>query len=171
MTTGLDKFSIPHFGLVLEELFGILPPEIIGVPLPKTLDELAIRTNSSPKELEERLLRLEQETKGVEISCHELNELLNDSEKAPGIMLLDVREPWEFAICHLPGSILLHAGDPDAIKAQMLKSKLVVTVCHHGIRSFSAAMSFRSLGVHHTKSLAGGLDVWAKIIDPTLDKY
>lgn len=171
MRLRLDEFFIPHLDMVLEEIFGILPPAFAKCESPATAVELAARSGLSLEAVLEKLVGLERDTKGVEIGCEELASLLKEPSAADKILLLDVREPWEFEICHLPGSILLHAGDPEAIKLKMVLAELVVTICHHGIRSFSAAMSFRSLGISHTKSLAGGLDLWARLIDESMPRY
>ena len=48
-----------------------------------------------------------------------------------------------------------------------MKTKKCVVICHHGIRSLSGAMYLRSLGVK-AYSLKGGLDLWAREIDPSL---
>lgn len=171
MRQRLDEFSIPHLDLVLEEIFGILPPAFAKRSFPETIVELASRTGLALDILQEKLVSLEWDTKGVEISCQELALLLSAGVASPKVFLLDVREPWEFQKCQLPGSVLLHTSDPNMIKEQMLQAAHVITICHHGIRSVSAAMSFRSLGIPHTRSLAGGLDLWARLMDPKMARY
>lgn len=82
--------------------------------------------------------------------------------------LLDVREPWEAEIVSLPGSRLMPLGslDPSALDA----SKPVVVYCHHGVRSASA----RALLTEHgftASHLAGGIDAWARDLDPAMVRY
>src|SRR5215475_12844026 len=82
-------------------------------------------------------------------------------------VLLDVREPWEFATAQIPDSLLMPMGevrsrayielDPDAH---------IVVVCHHGQRSLSVAMWLRREGFERAQSLAGGIDEWSRAIDP-----
>ena len=48
---------------------------------------------------------------------------------------------------------------------------MVVTVCHHGVRSISAAHVLEAAGHPNVLSLAGGIDAWAQRIDPTYARY
>ena len=47
----------------------------------------------------------------------------------------------------------------------------MVTICHHGVRSYSAAMYLKEVGIEHTKSLSGGVEEWAIKIDPKMERY
>ncbi|HWG18354.1 MAG TPA: rhodanese-like domain-containing protein [Acidobacteriaceae bacterium] len=87
-------------------------------------------------------------------------------------VLLDVREPWEFAAAQISGSLLMPMGevrsraytelDPDAH---------IVVVCHHGQRSLSVAMWLRREGFERAQSLAGGIEEWSRAIDPKVPRY
>lgn len=87
--------------------------------------------------------------------------------------LLDVRQPWEHARCALPGSRLvpldqLGARVPDL---RPPAGALVVTYCHHGIRSLDAARLLVARGWRDVVSLAGGIDAWSHEVDPALPRY
>jgi len=89
------------------------------------------------------------------------------------IRLLDVREPWEHAIAALPGSELVPLGVL-ASRAHELATDdatLVVTYCHHGVRSLSAAAMLERAGVRDVASLRGGVDAWSREIDPRIPQY
>jgi rhodanese-related sulfurtransferase len=87
-------------------------------------------------------------------------------------ILLDVREPWEFAIAHLPNSLLMPMGDvPSRAHAELDPDAPIVVLCHHGQRSLSVALWLRNQGFDHAQSLAGGIDTWSRLIDPTLPRY
>jgi rhodanese-related sulfurtransferase len=95
---------------------------------------------------------------------------LRSAPSAP--ILLDVREPWEFAITQLPNSLLMPMGDvPSRAHAELDPDAPIVVLCHHGQRSLSVALWLRNQGFDHAQSLAGGIDAWSRLIDPTLPRY
>jgi len=51
------------------------------------------------------------------------------------------------------------------------KDKETVVVCHHGIRSIQVARYFLNIGFTNIINLKGGLDAWAKDIDPSMNTY
>jgi adenylyltransferase/sulfurtransferase len=84
------------------------------------------------------------------------------------ITLLDVREPWEAAIASLPGSVLMPLASLDA--SALDRSKPVVLYCHHGIRSAAAREALARAGLD-ASHLTGGIDAWARELDPTMARY
>ena len=95
--------------------------------------------------------------------------LSDDSRKKP--VLLDVREPWEFALCSLPGSqhIPMHLI-PQRL-AELNPNDEIVAICHHGGRSMQAAMFLERQGFSTLFNLMGGVDAWANEVDPKLPRY
>lgn len=87
------------------------------------------------------------------------------------LILLDVREPWEFETARLAGSILLATSDFATLLPRLVEAGAVVTVCHHGVRSHSAALWLRERGVPGAVSLAGGVEAWATRIDRQMPRY
>src|SRR5580698_4371895 len=87
-------------------------------------------------------------------------------------ILLDVREPWEFQAARLPDSLLMPMGDvPSRVHAELDPDAHIVVLCHHGQRSLSVAMWLRGQGFERAQSLAGGIDLWSRAIDPTVPRY
>ncbi len=84
------------------------------------------------------------------------------------ITLLDVREPWEAEIVSLEGSVLMPLATLDATALD--RSKPVVVYCHHGIRSATARAALERAGLD-ARHLAGGIDAWARDLDPTMARY
>src|SRR5689334_11019179 len=78
-------------------------------------------------------------------------------------LLIDVRQPWEHAHAALPGSVLVPLDQLGARVAELRPpaGALVVTYCHHGIRSLDAARLLAARGGRDVASLAGGIDAWA----------
>lgn len=103
-----------------------------------------------------------------EISPQELQSMLSESEDC---VLLDVRQPWEFKICHLSKSINIPLGDLVNLATQLPDDKKIVTICHHGVRSKQAAILLRQCGYSKVTSLQGGVDAWARDINPTMERY
>ena len=94
------------------------------------------------------------------------------SEKPGKALLLDVREPWEFATASIPGSTLIPMSDiPSRAHAELDPDQPIVVLCHHGARSLSVTMWMRREGFEHVQSLAGGIDEWSRTIDPTIPRY
>jgi rhodanese-related sulfurtransferase len=99
----------------------------------------------------------------------ELHEYLQQTAEKP--LLLDVREPWEYDICHLPGSELVPMGSiPQAID-ELDHDRETVVICHHGIRSRQVCYYLEHMGFDKVINLGGGIDAWAKDIDSSLDTY
>jgi adenylyltransferase/sulfurtransferase len=88
-------------------------------------------------------------------------------------LLVDVREQWEHALVALPESVLVPLGELPARHREVAPEAgaLVVTYCHHGIRSLQAAVFLAAHGHPDVVSLAGGIDAWARVVDPSLARY
>jgi rhodanese-related sulfurtransferase len=90
-----------------------------------------------------------------------------------GLRLIDVRDPDEFAFCHLEGAELipLMTLPSDAPARLPDKTAPLLVYCHHGMRSAQAANYLRQLGYANARSIAGGTDRWSTEIDPSLPRY
>ena len=101
----------------------------------------------------------------------QLAEYLQQSENLP--LLLDVREPWEFARCHIAGSELIPMQQiPLAVEqAQLNPTREIVVICHHGIRSRQVAYYLEQQGFTKLINLEGGVEAWAQDVDPTMERY
>jgi len=104
------------------------------------------------------------------LSAEELQAWLNDPAR-PAPLLLDVREPWEYELCHLPDSQLLPLDTLPADWERLDPARDVVCICHHGIRSRSAAAFLVQQGLTRVYNLTGGVDAWARRIDPLMPVY
>jgi rhodanese-related sulfurtransferase len=92
--------------------------------------------------------------------------------KAASLILLDVREPWEFATAQIAGSKSMPMGEIPSRAFQELDPEAhIVTVCHAGVRSLNVAMWMRNQGFEKVQSHAGGIDAWSREIDPTVPRY
>lgn len=104
-----------------------------------------------------------------EISVADLQRLL--AEPNPPL-LLDVREPSEFATAHIEGAKLIPMGDiPGRAHQELDEDQLIAVLCHHGARSLSVAVWLRKQGFENAQSVSGGIDAWSRSIDPTVPVY
>ena len=86
------------------------------------------------------------------------------------IQLVDVREAWEYDIVHLKNSRLIPLGQLAEGINQLDQNLSVVVICHHGIRSAHACYVLERWGFQAI-NLAGGIDRWAREIEPSLPVY
>lgn len=90
------------------------------------------------------------------------------------VVLVDVREPHEHAICSIEGAHLVPMNTVPA-RVQTLEGAadeaLVVVFCHHGMRSLSVVNWLRQQGVGNCQSMSGGIDLWSLEIDRGVPRY
>ncbi len=85
--------------------------------------------------------------------------------------LIDVREPYEYEICHLGGELIPMAEVMDHVD-RISRDKKVVVHCRSGKRSASVIRALEQLhGFDNLFNLEGGVLAWADEIDPEMPKY
>ncbi len=106
----------------------------------------------------------------MEITPHELARRLQQGER---VWLLDVRNEWEHQLARLPDHALIPVHElPSRLEdVQPPEGAQVVCYCHHGVRSLSAAAILRQAGFADALSLAGGIDLWSRAVDPSVPRY
>jgi adenylyltransferase/sulfurtransferase len=87
------------------------------------------------------------------------------------LVVVDVREPQEWDICHLPGAVLIPLGELPQRLGELDPAVPVVCQCRSGIRSARAAQFLRLQGFQDVRNLTGGILAWADEVDPTVPKY
>jgi len=102
-----------------------------------------------------------------EISPEELKEKLERDE----VQLIDVREPFEWEICHIEGARLIPLNQLPSRVHELDPAKPIVVYCHSGYRSAQAVRLLRELGFRRSYNLAGGIDAYAERVDPTMTRY
>lgn len=102
-----------------------------------------------------------------DMSPNELATHLEDHQP----LLLDVREPWEFRICHLDHSQLVPMGEIHQHLQGLDKQRETVVICHHGIRSRQVAMFLEYQGFENVINLSGGVSAWARDVDCDMPTY
>ena len=87
------------------------------------------------------------------------------------LMILDVREPWEVAICAIAGSINVPLSTLPHNLNRLPEAGPLVVLCHHGMRSMQAVAWLRQNGFENATNLQGGIDAWARQVDTSMATY
>jgi rhodanese-related sulfurtransferase len=96
------------------------------------------------------------------------------SQLEKGAVLVDVREPEEYAVAKISGSRLIPM---QSIPAELQEIEGlsdngdILVMCHHGVRSLQVAHWLREHGIENCFSVAGGIDRWSQEIDPEIPRY
>jgi len=94
---------------------------------------------------------------------------LRDGEDPP--VLLDVREAEEWDICRIEGARWIPMGELAVRHVELDPDRPTVVVCHHGVRSSHVALALERLGFERVYNLSGGVDRWAREVDPSMARY
>jgi rhodanese-related sulfurtransferase len=92
-------------------------------------------------------------------------------ESSSSIMLLDVREKWEFDLCHIPESIHMPIAEVILRISELEKTNPIIIICHNGRRSLHIGLELIEKGFDNVINLKGGVDQWADDIDISMTKY
>ena len=103
-----------------------------------------------------------------EISAQDLKTRLDRNEPP---LLLDVRQDWETKLCRLPNAVHIPIEEIELRTDELNPEDDIVVYCHQGVRSAAVAEYLRSLGFKSVQNLTGGLDLWARTVDPGMRRY
>lgn len=103
-----------------------------------------------------------------EISAQDLKTRLDRNEPP---LLLDVRQDWETKLCRLPNAVHIPIEEIELRTDELNREDDIVVYCHQGVRSAAVAEYLRSLGFPRVRNLTGGVDAWARTIDPGMRRY
>ncbi len=100
----------------------------------------------------------------------QLSDWLSDPHRTKPVML-DVREPWEFQLSHIEGSLHIPMASIPTRLNDLDPDSETVVICHHGARSFQTASFLEQRGFGKLYNLESGLDGWARTVDPAMATY
>jgi len=103
-----------------------------------------------------------------EVSVEDLKGMRDRGES---FVLVDVREPREWAISDLSDSVKIPLGSLPQSLEKLAKEDEIVVYCRTGGRSGNAVQFLQRMGFAKAKNLVGGINLWAERIDPSLPKY
>ena len=104
------------------------------------------------------------------LSAPQLAAWLADPSR-PRPFLLDVREQWEFDLCHLDGATLMQMNSIPARIDDLDEDAEIVCICHHGMRSMQVAAYLARQSEGQVFNLRGGVDAWSIEVDAALPRY
>ena len=97
-------------------------------------------------------------------------ELKQRLDAGQDLMILDVREPFEYQIANIGGTLIPQNQVPQRL-AEIDRDREIVVQCRSGARSQRIAEFLAQQGYPNVKNLAGGILAWADHIDPKVHKY
>lgn len=98
-------------------------------------------------------------------------ELSAEIERREPIVLLDVREHWETALCRLDNAVHIPIEEIEVRADELPPDRDTVVYCHHGVRSAAVAEYLRQRGFARVVNLRGGIDAWARSVDRSMRRY
>ncbi len=100
-----------------------------------------------------------------------VRELKDRMDKGDSVFLLDVREPHEYSMCKIEGSVLIPLGTIPQSLDKLDPQTEIVAYCHKGMRSADAVGFLVQQGFPNVKNLIGGIEAWSIEIDPSVPRY
>ena len=104
----------------------------------------------------------------AELTPVELRQRLDQREP---LVLLDVRQDWETRLCRLDNAVHIPIEEIELRSDELDPAAETVVYCHQGVRSAAVAEYLRGLGFTNARNLAGGLDAWARTVEPSMRRY
>ena len=99
-----------------------------------------------------------------------VQELKQRRDAGEELFVLDVREPYEYQIANIGGTLIPQNEVPQRL-AEIDRNREIVVQCRSGGRSQRIAEFLAQQGYPNVKNLAGGILAWADAIDPKITKY
>lgn len=148
-TIGFERLFNPMVRMDRDRFVSVLAGEVPPRPMNMTAIEA---TNRGTADMP--WVMLQNSSKVMEVDPDRLMERLSDS------ILLDVREPQEYAAGHIPGSINLPQSDLASRLDELRKDQPILVVCQAGMRSTKAAQFLMQMGYSQVSSVKNGTDGW-----------
>ena len=100
-----------------------------------------------------------------------VRELKDRMDKGDNVFLLDVREPHEYSLAKIEGSVLIPLGELPTSLEKLDQDAEIVALCKMGMRSADAVMFLLQQGFSNVKNLVSGIDAWSVEIDQPVPRY
>ncbi len=92
-------------------------------------------------------------------------------DRHEALVLLDVRDGWEVALSRLDNAVHIPMEEIELRTGELSPQDDIVVYCHHGVRSAAVADYLRQMGFTKAVNLAGGIDEWARQVEPGMRRY
>jgi rhodanese-related sulfurtransferase len=135
----------------------------------ETVQQLCDRNGGlNSSELLEHIRSSHEQDEKLMISPAQLATLV---QEGPSVRLVDVRSREEFEAVHIEGSVLLSQPTMKEILAEGTNTRPLVLIDHQGAKALDAAAYFLGHGLQNVHCLRGGIDAWARELEPTMRRY
>jgi adenylyltransferase/sulfurtransferase len=104
----------------------------------------------------------------LEVTARQLKDWMDQKKD---IVVVDVREPWEYEINHIEGSRLIPLSQLPERMNELSTADQIVVQCQSGIRSAQATQFLNRMGFKKAKNLKGGIKAWGQEVDPLMPMY
>jgi adenylyltransferase/sulfurtransferase len=99
-----------------------------------------------------------------------VEELKEKMDRGEDILVLDVREPFEYKHANV-GGLLIPLGLLPSRLNELDKGREILVLCHHGNRSGRATQFLLQSGFKNVRNILGGIEAWSRRIDPSVPRY
>jgi rhodanese-related sulfurtransferase len=103
-----------------------------------------------------------------EISPEIVNEMMESGDK---VVMLDVREDWEWEKAHIEGAIHIPLSELSTRVEELDREQWTVVYCHVGDRSVDGCILLWDLRFRKVRSPTSRIELWSEVIDPEVPKY
>jgi rhodanese-related sulfurtransferase len=103
-----------------------------------------------------------------EISPELVREMTDAGED---LILLDVREDWEWEKAHLEGAIHIPLAELESRIGDLDPRSEIIVYDHLGERSVDGCLCLWEHGFRKQRSLTGGIEAWSELVDPSVPRY
>ncbi len=104
----------------------------------------------------------------TQLTPHQAQSLL---QQRPDTLLLDVREENETQICQIARSTHIPMNLIPLRQNELPDGVAMIVYCHHGLRSLNVARFLEHAGFEELYNLVGGIEAWAREIEPAMARY
>lgn len=107
----------------------------------------------------------------LEMTPREARDALADASR--GVVLVDCRTQEEHDAASVAGGALIPLQElgQRLDEVEDLGGREILVICHHGVRSMKATLLLRQAGFANVRSVAGGIDLWSRAVDPSVPRY
>ncbi len=92
-------------------------------------------------------------------------------DRGEDLTIIDVREPYEYAIARIPGTKLIPLGQLEERAGELDPNTEIILHCRSGKRSADALNRLKARGFVRLKNVVGGITAWSDEVDPSVPKY
>lgn len=103
-----------------------------------------------------------------QLTAKELQQKIQHGEE---LFLLDVREPYEYRVARIEGSVSLPMAQVPNRLDELPANRPIVVICHHGMRSQRVADYLAHHDFEIIYNLYGGIDAWSREVDASVPRY